>query len=191
MTYVENFLGLGTVIFNSSVPKGTIYATAKENLVLYYIPVNGADLSEAFSFTSDATGYIGIHEEADYSNLTCEDTVVSGIVLFAERTDGIVVSTITGGKTLGTLTVNSASGTSTGDTKITVTPALGSGNSYKYKIGDTAQEVTYGKFVQTWSAWNGTDEIKAENGKTITIVECDSSYRAVKAGSKVIVSNQG
>ena len=191
MTYVENFLGLGTVIFNSSVPKGTIYATAKENLVLYYIPVNGADLSEAFSFTSDATGYIGIHEEADYSNLTCEDTVVSGIVLFAERTDGIVVSTITGGKTLGTLTVNSASGTSTGDTKITVTPALGSGNSYKYKIGDTAQEVTYGKFVQTWSAWNGTDEIKAENGRTITIVECDSSYRAVKAGSKVIVSNQG
>lgn len=191
MTYVENFLGLGTVIFNSSVPKGTIYATAKDNLVLYYIPVNGADLSEAFSFTSDATGYIGIHEEADYSNLTCEDTVVSGIVLFAERTDGIVVSTITGGNTLGTLTVNSASGTSTGNTKITVTPALGSGNSYKYKVGDAAQEVTYGKFVQTWSAWNGTDEIKAENGKTITIVECDSSYKAVKAGSKVIVSNQG
>lgn len=191
MTYVKNFLGLGTVIFNSSVPKGTIYATAKENLVLYYIPVNGADLSEAFSFTSDATGYIGIHEEADYSNLTCEDTVVSGIVLFAERTDGIVVSTITGGNTLGNLTVTSASGTSTGNTKITVTPALGSGNSYKYKIGDTAQEVTYGKFVQTWSAWNGTDEIKAENGKTITIVECDSSYKAVKAGSKVVVSNQG
>lgn len=191
MTYVENFLGLGTVIFNSSVPKGTVYATAKENIVLYYIPVNGADLSEAFSFTSDATGYIGIHEVADYGNLTCEDTVISGIVLFAERTDGIVVSTITGGNTLGTLTVNSASGTSTGNTKITVTPALGSGNSYKYKIGDAAQEVTYGKFVQTWSAWNGTDEIKAENGKTITIVECDSSYKAVKAGSKVIVSNQG
>jgi LPXTG-motif cell wall-anchored protein len=27
MTYVENFLGLGTVIFNSSVPKGKVYAT--------------------------------------------------------------------------------------------------------------------------------------------------------------------
>ena len=38
MTYVENFLGLGTVIFNSSVPKGKIYATAKDNIVLYYIP---------------------------------------------------------------------------------------------------------------------------------------------------------
>lgn len=95
MTYVENFLGLGTVIFNGSVPKGTIYATAKNNIVLYYIPVNGADLNNAFAFTSDVTGLIGIHEKADYDNMTCTDTVVSGIVLFAERIDGVVVGTIT------------------------------------------------------------------------------------------------
>ena len=97
MTYVENFLGLGTVIFNSSVPKGKVYATAKDNLVLYYIPVNGADLNEAFTFTSDATGLIGIHEEPDYTNMTASDTVISGIVLFAERIDGVVVGTIGAG----------------------------------------------------------------------------------------------
>lgn len=97
MTYVENFLGLGTVFFNSSVPKGKIYATAADNIVLYYIPVNGADLNEAFSFTSDETGYIGIHEEADYTNMTASDTVVSGIELFAERIDGIVVGSISAG----------------------------------------------------------------------------------------------
>lgn len=95
MIYVENFLGLGTVIFDSKVPKGTIYATAKDNIVLYYIPVNGADLGEAFDFTSDQTGFIGIHEIPDYSNMTASDTVVSGIVLFAERLDGIIKSTIT------------------------------------------------------------------------------------------------
>lgn len=94
MTYVENFLGLGTVIFNSSVPKGKIYSTAQDNIVLYYIPVNGADLNEAFTFTSDATGYIGIHEEPDYTNMTASDTVIAGIELFAERIDGVVVSTI-------------------------------------------------------------------------------------------------
>ena len=97
MTYVENFLGLGTVFFNSSVPKGTIYATAKDNLVLYYVPVNGADLENAFSFTADQTGLIGIHEEPDYKHMTAEDTVMSGVVLFAERLDGIVKSTITPG----------------------------------------------------------------------------------------------
>ena len=94
MTYVKDFLGLGTVIFNSSVPKGKIYATAADNIVLYYIPVNGADLNEAFSFTSDVTGFIGIHEKPDYDNMTASDTVVSGIVLFAERLDGVVVGTI-------------------------------------------------------------------------------------------------
>lgn len=97
MTYVENFLGLGTVIFDSKVPQGKIYATAKENIVLYYVPVNGADLGNAFSFTADQTGLIGIHEEADYKHMTAEDTVMSGVVLFAERLDGIVKSTITPG----------------------------------------------------------------------------------------------
>lgn len=96
MTYVEDFLGLGTVVMNASVPKGKIYATAKENIVLYYIPVNGADLGEAFDFTTDETGFIGIHETPDYSNMTASDTVVNGMVFFAERIDGVVVGTIGG-----------------------------------------------------------------------------------------------
>jgi hypothetical protein len=94
MTYIADFLGLGTVVLTGSVPQGSFYATAKENIVLYYVPVNGADLGEAFAFTSDELGLIGIHEEADYSNMTAADTVINGMVLFAERQDGIVVGTI-------------------------------------------------------------------------------------------------
>lgn len=105
MTYIEDFLGLGTVIFNSSVPKGTIYGTAKENIVLYYVPVNGADLDNAFEFTSDQLGYIGIHEVADYDNLTAKDTVMCGMVLFAERIDGVVKGTI-GGSVTATVTTD-------------------------------------------------------------------------------------
>lgn len=97
MTYLENFLGMGDVFMNASVPKGKYYATAKENLILYYIPVNGADLDEAFSFTSDETGYIGIHEHADYTNMTAQTTVVNGTELMAERIDGVVVGTIGAG----------------------------------------------------------------------------------------------
>lgn len=96
MTYVEDFLGLGTVITNSRVPKGTVYATAKDNIVLYYVPVNGGDLGEAFAFTSDETGLIGIHEEPDYTNMTASDTVINGMTLFAERLDGIIVVTMGG-----------------------------------------------------------------------------------------------
>lgn len=96
MNYVENFLGLGRVFFNSQVPKRKIYSTAMENLIAYYIPVNGADLDEAFAFTADETGFIGIHEFPDYTNMTASDTVVSGIKLMAERIDGVVVATIAG-----------------------------------------------------------------------------------------------
>ena len=96
MKYVEDFMGLGKTFFNSSVPKGKIYSTAAENLVVYYIPANGADLDEAFSFTTDETGFIGIHEAPDYTNMTASDTVISGIKLMAERIDGVVVGTIGG-----------------------------------------------------------------------------------------------
>lgn len=94
MKYIEDFLGLGTVFMNSSVPQGKVYATAKNNIVCYYIPVNGADLNETFSFTADETGFIGIHEQPNYANMTSETTMMDGIVLFAERLDGVVVGTI-------------------------------------------------------------------------------------------------
>lgn len=97
MSYIENFLGMGTVFTNSAVPKGKIYGTAKENLVMYYIPVNGADLGEAFQFTTDDTGYIGIHEISDYTNLTAQDVVVDGIEFFAENLAGVIVGTISDG----------------------------------------------------------------------------------------------
>lgn len=94
MTYLKNFLGLGDVFLNSDVPKGKIYATVKENIVLYFVNAGTADISEGFQFTTDQTGLIGIHEYADYDRDTVNDSVVSGIKLFAENLYGVVVGTI-------------------------------------------------------------------------------------------------
>lgn len=97
MTYFEDFLGLGTVIEAPAVPAGTIYGTVKDNIVLYYIPVNGADgLGTAFDFTTDETGLVGIHHKPTYDRMQFETILVSGLTLFAERIDGIVKGTITG-----------------------------------------------------------------------------------------------
>ena len=41
MNYVEDFLGLGTVIMSNRVTQGTFEATAKENLIMYYLTMNG------------------------------------------------------------------------------------------------------------------------------------------------------
>lgn len=96
MNYIENFLGLGTVFLNSSVPQGKYYATAKENIVMYYVNVAAGDIKNAFQLTTDETGYIGIHEYADEDHARVMDLVMSGITFFPERLDGIVVGTIAG-----------------------------------------------------------------------------------------------
>lgn len=96
MTYIENFLGLGTVILNSSVPEGKFYATAKENIVMYYINVATSEIARAFNLTTDETGYIGINEYPDKDTARIIDFVASGVTFFPERQDGIVVGTIAG-----------------------------------------------------------------------------------------------
>lgn len=96
MSYIENFLGIGNVILASDIPQGKIYATAAENIVLYYIPVSSADMAQAFDMTADATGLVGIHTGATYDNLSAETVAASGVGLFAEKLDGIVIGSITG-----------------------------------------------------------------------------------------------
>lgn len=96
MSYIQNFLGMGAAILASDVPKGKIYATAAENIVLYYIPVTSADMAQGFDLTADATGLIGIHTGAAYDKLSVETVAASGVGLFAEKLDGIVVGSITG-----------------------------------------------------------------------------------------------
>lgn len=96
MNYIKNFLGLGDVFLNSNVPAGKYYATAKENIVLYYVNVGAGDIKSAFNLTTDETGYIGINEYADKDTARVIDLVMSGVTFFPERKDGIVVGTIAG-----------------------------------------------------------------------------------------------
>lgn len=96
--YVEDFLGLGTVILNSAIPQGTFKATAKENMVGYYVPANEADLAKAFAFVSDETGLIAVHEYADYDRLTADSTFLSGIEIFADNEAGVIAGTISLGE---------------------------------------------------------------------------------------------
>lgn len=165
MSYIENFLGLGTVILNSNVPKGTVYGTAKENLVLYYIPVNGADLDEAFEFTSDELGYIGIHEVPDYDNMTAKDTVTSGIVLFAERIDGVVVGSI-GGTITPTVTIDPTS----------ITIPVGGIDTIKAKVAPAGT-------AYTWASSDNT--VVTVNDGVITGVKAGTANVTVTAGSVV------
>lgn len=94
MNYIKDFLGLGTVIMTSRVTAGTFVATAKENLIMYYLSMNG-DIADAFDLTADELGYIGI--KSGYQNeerAQIESLVMDGIQFMVEYGGGVVKGTI-------------------------------------------------------------------------------------------------
>lgn len=94
MNYVENFLGLGTVIMSNRITKGTAIATAKQNLIMYYLTMNG-DLAAAFNLTTDELGYVGI--KSGYQNeerAQIESLVMDGIQFLVEYAEGVVKGTL-------------------------------------------------------------------------------------------------
>lgn len=98
MNYIEDFLGLGTVITSSRITQGTIIATAKENLIMYYLTMNG-DVADAFDLTADELGYIGI--KSGYQNESraqIESLVMDGIQFLVEYATGVVKGTINSGE---------------------------------------------------------------------------------------------
>lgn len=94
MSYVEDFLGLGTLVVSPSLTKGKLIATAKENLHGAYVPANTGDVARTFGLTSDTTGLVGMTHQPISGNATVDTLVFSGVVFYPELLDGVIVSTI-------------------------------------------------------------------------------------------------
>lgn len=192
--YVQNFMGFSTVFLLSDeeIPRGRVIATPVENIVLYYVDPSTSDFARAgLVYTTDGeTNLIGFHVEGNYHTAVSESFAIMGMTLFAEYLDSIAVIDVDSTPTLGTLTVQSAAGTASGDTKLTVTPIKESPtNVYKYKTDpSTAPVVTYGQSVRNWTTWDGVSDITATTGHKITVVEADSTYKAQNAGNATVTA---
>lgn len=191
--YVKDFLGFNTIFLlsDSEIPRGTVIATPAENIVLYYVDPNESDFAKAgLVYTvSGETNLIGFHTQGNYHTAVSESFAIMGLTLFAEYIDAVAVGTIDTTQTLGTLTVNSTAGSKSGDTKVTITPAkANAGNAYKYKVASSETAVDYGQNVKNWSAWDGESDITAATGQVITVVECDSTYKALSVGHAAVIA---
>lgn len=186
MNYIEDFLGLGTVILSSRVTQGTFFATAKENIVLYYLAMNG-DIAGNFGLTVDDLGYIGIKTDIPTEQRAqLETLVMSGIQFFVEYAAGVVKGSITG--VLPRITVNSVAGSTSGKTKITTDYTLGASESYVYKVTDDPILVKKGDSTSSgWSSWDGSADITAATGKIITIAVSKSSA-VIAAGNATVTA---
>lgn len=90
---------------------------------------------------------------------------------------------------LESLTVTSEAGSTSGTTKITVSPAKGDSNSYVYKTDTSVTLPNYGDTLSSgYTSWNGTSDITATNGNQIAIVEVNASNKALKGGVATVVS---
>ena len=94
MSYIQDFLGLGTVVVSPALAKGKVIGTAKENLHGAYIPANSGDVATTFGLTSDATGLVGMKHYTTDDNASVGTLVMSGVVFYPEMLDGVIVGTI-------------------------------------------------------------------------------------------------
>lgn len=187
MVYIADFLGMGTVVLNSNIPEGHVVSTAKNNIILYYITMNG-DIASAFGLTADETGYVGI--SSGYPNkerAQIESLVMSGVQFLVEYAPGVVLGQIDATPGLQSITVASTAGTASGDSNIAMSGySLGTGEKYVYKCGaSAAPTVTYGqKLGSGWTDIDSGDDITpGANMTKITVAAVDGQNRAQAAGS--------
>lgn len=94
------------------------------------------------------------------------------------------------GARIGSLQVQSAAGTETGTTTITVTPEKTGENVYMYKTGTSLELPVYNDVCNAsngWKSWNGTDDITAASGQDIVVAEVDpETYIVQKAGKATV-----
>lgn len=91
LSYIENFLGLGTLVVDAGVTAGKVLATAQENILFAY-----ADMATAqgFEFYGDAEGIIGVSHEANITHGALETVAIAGIAIAPAFLDRVIVGTI-------------------------------------------------------------------------------------------------
>ena len=156
----------------------------------------------AIAFLSAITG---ITEDTNKHELTVLDKLTReqidgissylGVPLVSTDTKAQVIRKIEGTistEFLGTLTVTSAAGTEPGDTLITITEAVGAGNTYYYKCAAAAPNPLYGDQVDsTWKTIVTLNDITPpEGGAHITVVRAVTSTGFILAsGTAAITTN--
>lgn len=89
-----------------------------------------------------------------------------------------------------TIGVESAAGTAVGDTKLTLTYTKASDESYMYKVTTgTAASINAGDYPDnTWTAWDGEDDITAATDKKIAVIAVNAAGEAVAYGSATVTA---
>ena len=182
-------LGGATIDGDTITVKYAVESTDFQNVALILPILDGgfvvAELPKAFS-----TGGLSIStSKAAVGGLSC---TMTGYKSLADNTiQPIILYRIAPSGSLASITVASAAGTASGDTKLTLTGYTpGQGESYVYKVASSvAPAISYHQIPDyTWTQWDGTSDITAATGKKITVASVNQNG-AVAAGSATVTAH--
>ena len=94
--YIQNFMGYQVVFLlgDEEIPRGTIVATAVDNINMYYVDPSDSDFARAdlvYTTSNGETNLIGFHTQGNYTTAVSEAFAIMGLTLFAEYLDAIAV----------------------------------------------------------------------------------------------------
>lgn len=164
---------LSNVVWIGDTSKGFV-------LIELYNALNTADFTLTFADKNEGTMNCEFHAHQD--DFDDYDEVPCKIVFFE-----------TAGE-LGSITVTSTAGSNVGETALSTTNTLATGQSYVYKVGSasSAPAVAYNDVPDyTWSEWDGTSAIDvgaSANGKKATIAVVNGSGKVVKSSGAVTLA---
>lgn len=95
LSYIENFLGLGDAFVSPAVAAGNVFATAKENLYLAYVPADNGDVADTFNLISDETGLIGMTHSLAAERASVDTLVMTGVKFYPEDVSKIIKVPVT------------------------------------------------------------------------------------------------
>lgn len=95
ISYLKDFMGYSTLFLLSDpdIARGTVIATPKENIDLYYIDPSDSDFAQlGLEYRVEGeTNLIGFHANGNYAHAVGESFAIMGMKLWAEYLDGIAV----------------------------------------------------------------------------------------------------
>ncbi|WP_411860731.1 phage major capsid protein [Mammaliicoccus sciuri] len=82
------YIGVQIIEF-ADVPQGKVYMTTAENLNVAFANPAG-ELSKAFNFATDETGFVGVMHDIQSKSLTADTVYASAISMFPELIDAVI-----------------------------------------------------------------------------------------------------
>lgn len=93
LTYIKNFLGMGTLVISKEVTQGAPIATVSDNLKCACVGA-GSEVGDVFGYIFDETGLIGMNHTIASDRVSVDTNVIEGVKFYTEDLGKVYIGSI-------------------------------------------------------------------------------------------------